>query len=129
MTPTPPRRRWFQFSIASLLWLTLVVALSIAGIREHRRRVMILEAQEAELEAYAAKLEAQATSLKAKLKAVDSKLETAETYLQKLQLEKMMLQATIDGKNLFGGVTEKVHDEVNIQKHKRKLLDEEAEQP
>jgi hypothetical protein len=26
---TPPRRRWFQFSIGSLLWLTLVLAMFV----------------------------------------------------------------------------------------------------
>jgi hypothetical protein len=37
-TPTTPHR-WFQFSIASLLWLTLVVALILYAVREHDLRV------------------------------------------------------------------------------------------
>ena len=33
--PTP-RRRWFQFSIASLLWLMLVMALGVVIAKQHR---------------------------------------------------------------------------------------------
>jgi hypothetical protein len=38
--PTPPSRRWFQFSMASLLWLMLVAALATWRYVEHvaRRR-------------------------------------------------------------------------------------------
>lgn len=39
--PTPPRRRRCQFSIASLFWLTLIVALAVFGIREHQQRVVL----------------------------------------------------------------------------------------
>lgn len=34
-----PARRWFQFSIASLIWLTLFVATGAFAFREHRERV------------------------------------------------------------------------------------------
>jgi hypothetical protein len=51
-TPTTPRR-WYHFSIASLLWLMLVVALLVAGFREHRQRVSL----EADVAALAAKIE------------------------------------------------------------------------
>jgi hypothetical protein len=37
-TPTPPRRRWFQFSLREIFWLTLVIALMLFGTFEHLRR-------------------------------------------------------------------------------------------
>ena len=36
--PTSLRRRWFQFSLASVLWLMLVMAIAIYGINERRLR-------------------------------------------------------------------------------------------
>jgi hypothetical protein len=40
MSQAPPtRRRWFQFGLRELFWLTLVVALSILGARERRARI------------------------------------------------------------------------------------------
>jgi hypothetical protein len=53
--PTTPRR-WYQFSIASLLWVMLVVALAVAGMRERSQR-MALEARVAELTEQVQKLE------------------------------------------------------------------------
>lgn len=38
MPDSSPRRR-FQFSIASLLWLMLVLAFAAYGFREHRLRI------------------------------------------------------------------------------------------
>ena len=35
--PHPTGRRWFQFGLGSLLWLIIVLALSLALFREHRR--------------------------------------------------------------------------------------------
>ncbi len=35
---TPPRRRWFQFGLRELFWLTLVVALGAGWIRERSLR-------------------------------------------------------------------------------------------
>jgi type VI protein secretion system component VasK len=37
--PTSSRRRWFQFSLSSLLWLMLTVAFAIYGFSEHQQRV------------------------------------------------------------------------------------------
>ena len=37
--PSPSRRRWFQFGIRELFWLTLVVALMLFGALERQRRV------------------------------------------------------------------------------------------
>ena len=45
-----PRRRWFQFSLASLLWLMLVIAVSVLGFRERQQR-LILDAEVASLKA------------------------------------------------------------------------------
>ena len=39
MTTTPPRRRWFQFGIGTILLAFLLVALCLALVKEHRRRV------------------------------------------------------------------------------------------
>jgi hypothetical protein len=39
--PTPSRRRWFQFSLASLLWLILTVALALLYVKEHRHRLSV----------------------------------------------------------------------------------------
>jgi hypothetical protein len=34
-----PRRRWFQFGIREIFWLTLVVALALFGMLERQRRI------------------------------------------------------------------------------------------
>lgn len=43
MTAATPSRRWFQFSIGSLLWLMTVAATASFGLREHRERVRLEE--------------------------------------------------------------------------------------
>ena len=35
---TAPKRRWFQFSLVSMLWLTALVGVSIFAVREHLER-------------------------------------------------------------------------------------------
>lgn len=35
----PTRRRWFQFSLGTVFWITVTVALTIVLIREHRENV------------------------------------------------------------------------------------------
>lgn len=37
----PGGRRWFQFSLLSLFWLTLFVATAMLAFREHRERVRL----------------------------------------------------------------------------------------
>jgi hypothetical protein len=39
----PGGRRWFQFSLSSLFWLTLFVATAMLAFREHRERVRLEE--------------------------------------------------------------------------------------
>jgi len=39
-----PNCRWYQFSLASLFWLTLFVATAVYAFREHRERVRLDEA-------------------------------------------------------------------------------------
>ena len=41
--PTPPRRRWHQFSLGTLIWLTLVIALAVYGFHEHHLRMLLPE--------------------------------------------------------------------------------------
>jgi hypothetical protein len=43
MTKSTTGRRWFQFSLGSLFWLTLVAATASYGFREHRERVRLEE--------------------------------------------------------------------------------------
>jgi cell division protein FtsB len=61
-TPTPPRRRWFQFSLSSLLWLMVVLAIAAFGVRERRERRQ-LEAEVCRQEAEYKKLEARYSKL------------------------------------------------------------------
>jgi hypothetical protein len=49
-----PRRRWYQFSIRTMLWLMLLMALLAYGAKEHSHRVSL----EAELSAIRAQLAA-----------------------------------------------------------------------
>jgi hypothetical protein len=37
-TLTPPRRRWYQFNITSLLWLMTVASIAARGYSEYRAR-------------------------------------------------------------------------------------------
>ena len=53
-----PRRRWYQISLASLLWLTLVLALAATGIREQRQRL---------------RRDAEVAALKAQIKALNNR--------------------------------------------------------
>jgi len=39
MSEAPPTRRWFQFSLGTMLWLALVIALIVYGVNEHRLRM------------------------------------------------------------------------------------------
>jgi hypothetical protein len=41
MIHRPSSRRWFQYSLASLFWLTLVVATAAFAFREHRQRLAV----------------------------------------------------------------------------------------
>ena len=38
MTPPAPHRRWFRYSLGTLFWLTLVVAMFLFALNEHRER-------------------------------------------------------------------------------------------
>jgi hypothetical protein len=49
MAEPTPKRRWFQFSLSSLLWLTFATALVLNSIRSHRQQVL-LQARVSELE-------------------------------------------------------------------------------
>ena len=79
MTLPTPRRRWFQFSMASLLWLMLTVALAIVALREHRQRAI---------------LDAKAEAREAHIKRVENELDAAKTEVEKLQPQEQM---RIDG--------------------------------
>jgi hypothetical protein len=39
MTETKPKRRWFNFSIRDLLWLTALVALGVGWWLDHRKLI------------------------------------------------------------------------------------------
>jgi cell division protein FtsL len=49
MENTLPRRRWFQFGLATLLWLILLIALTIIGVIDYRMRARVIS-MEAEVE-------------------------------------------------------------------------------
>jgi hypothetical protein len=41
MIHRPGSRRWFQFSLGSLFWLTLLAATAAYALREHRERLRL----------------------------------------------------------------------------------------
>jgi hypothetical protein len=48
---TPPtHRRWFQFSLGTMLWLILTAALAIYGVSEHWRRIRAEKAYQLSLD-------------------------------------------------------------------------------
>jgi hypothetical protein len=50
--PTTPRRRWYQFSLASLLLFIALIAVSAFAVREHweRRRLEQIIAKQPQIE-------------------------------------------------------------------------------
>jgi hypothetical protein len=50
-TAQPTRRRWFRFSIGSMLWFTITLGLVLAFGLEHRLRVLIDRDSAAEIAA------------------------------------------------------------------------------
>jgi len=95
--PTAPRRRWFQFSLSSLLLLTLVVALAVYGANENRHR-MRLEAEVERLESELRQVTTpQIMSLELQLKNArgerDRKVRFLEREIRNLELDKKRIQA------------------------------------
>jgi F0F1-type ATP synthase membrane subunit b/b' len=90
--PTPQRRRWFQFSLRTLLVVMLVVAAFFGG-RESMRPTIRAEMQRAEMartEALRAQAEAEvahAEAIRQAEEAVASRLAAAQTELRLLSLE------------------------------------------
>ncbi len=82
--PTAPRRRWYQFRLASLLWLMLFVPMCVFGIREHQRRV---------------RLEAEAARLRAKVNR-DQEVGLAAQHQLVEQLRRFYLEKEIARQNL-----------------------------
>ena len=39
--PTPPRRRWYQFSLSTILWALVVIALALVAANERWQRAQL----------------------------------------------------------------------------------------